>query len=187
MAVDITGMPWVFDASGQGEGLGTAQLDRGTFTAAASDICTMAGHGYTTGNGPVQVTTSAADQPAGLSLLTDYWVIRLSASTFNLASSLANALAGTAVDIADAGTGTHKITSLPVFNNPLYIRTIIFTTAGTSGATEVTEGNGGRSLTGSVVMSTNDRQLFYIESKVDAVYINALPTSAKVYIYAGEY
>jgi hypothetical protein len=146
----------------------------------------MAGHGYTTGNGPVQVTTSGADQPAGIDLLTNYWIIRLSASTFSLATTLALAQAGTALDITDAGTGTHTIVQLPVFNHPLYLRTLIFKTVGTGGAMKVSEGSGGRDLA-NVVMSTNDREIFYIESKVDAIYITTLPTSAIVQAWVGEY
>lgn len=78
------------------------------FTAAASDICTAASHGFPTGlKGQASTTTTL---PAGLAAVTDYYVIAVSASTFTLASSLANALAGTAIDITDAGTGTHTFT-----------------------------------------------------------------------------
>lgn len=83
-----------------------------TFTAADTDICTAEAHGMVTGL-KVQLTTTDT-LPAGLSLLTDYYVINLSADTFSLASSLNNALAGTAVDITDAGTGTHTITAVEV-------------------------------------------------------------------------
>ena len=80
----------------------------GTFTAAVTDICTKAAHTYLTGL-KVQLTTTKT-LPAGLSLATDYFVIKLDADTFKLASSLVNAQAGTAVDITDTGTGTHTIT-----------------------------------------------------------------------------
>lgn len=80
-----------------------------TFTAADTDICTAAAHGYLTGD-QVVVSTSAADLPAGLAVNTYYYVIKLTADTFKLASSLADAKAGTAVNITDAGTGTHTIT-----------------------------------------------------------------------------
>lgn len=79
-----------------------------TFTAATTDICTAAAHGYLTGD-QVQVS-SATTLPAGLSAATYYYVIKLTDNTFKLASSLANALAGTAVDITDTGTGVHTIT-----------------------------------------------------------------------------
>ncbi len=80
----------------------------GTFTAAASDICTKVAHGFRTGEA-VRCTTSAADLPAPLVEFITYYVIRLDADTFSLATSSANALLGTAINITDAGTGTHSI------------------------------------------------------------------------------
>lgn len=80
----------------------------GTFTAAVTDICTKTAHGYLTGL-KVQCSTTTT-LPAGLSLATDYFVIKLTADTFKLADSLAHAIAGTAIDITDTGTGTHTIT-----------------------------------------------------------------------------
>lgn len=80
-----------------------------TFTAvAATDLCTAASHGFKTGLKVRGTTTTTL--PAGLALSTDYFVIVVSANTFKLASSLANAQAGTAIDITDAGTGTHTLT-----------------------------------------------------------------------------
>ena len=79
-----------------------------TFTAAVTDICTAAASGFQTGL-KVRLTTTTT-LPAGLSLSTDYFVIVIDANTFKLASSLALALAGTAVDITDTGTGVHTIT-----------------------------------------------------------------------------
>ncbi len=81
----------------------------GNFTCAASNICTMATHGFLTGL-KVTLTTTAADLPDPLLTGTDYFVIKLSANTFSLATTLLLAQAGTAVDITDAGTGTHTIT-----------------------------------------------------------------------------
>lgn len=40
---------------------------------------------------------------------TDYYLIRLTDDTFSLATSKANAIAGTAVTLADAGTGVHTL------------------------------------------------------------------------------
>jgi hypothetical protein len=79
-----------------------------TFTAATTDICTLAAHGFKTGD-RVRVS-SATTLPAGLSAATDYYVIWVSASTFKLATTRALAVAGTAVDITDTGTGAHTIT-----------------------------------------------------------------------------
>lgn len=74
------------------------------------DIITKASHGLTTTGLKVRLT-STGTLPAGLSLATDYFVIVLTSSTYKLASSLVNALAGTAVDItAAAGGGTHTVT-----------------------------------------------------------------------------
>jgi hypothetical protein len=80
-----------------------------TFTAATTDICTAAAHGYLTGD-QVQVS-SATTLPAGLSAATYYYVHKLSADTFKLSTTLAGAVAGTGfVDISDTGTGTHTVT-----------------------------------------------------------------------------
>jgi hypothetical protein len=74
----------------------------------ATDLIAIAAHGFTTGL-KVAATTDGV-LPAGLSA-TDYYVIVVSSGTIKLASSLANALAGTAVDItAAAGGGTHTLT-----------------------------------------------------------------------------
>lgn len=60
----------------------------------------------------VQITTTDTP-PAGLSLLTNYYVIvwqMVGTVKIKLATSYANALAGTAIDITDAGVGTHMVT-----------------------------------------------------------------------------
>ena len=80
-----------------------------TSVANATDTITLTAHGLLTGDGPCQITTTGA-VPAGLAVLTDYWVIRTGANTFKLATSLANALAGTAIDLTTDGSGTNTIT-----------------------------------------------------------------------------
>jgi hypothetical protein len=80
----------------------------GAFTAAITDICTKVAHGFLTGL-KVQLTTTTT-LPAGLSLSTDYFVIKIGADTFKLATTLLLAQAGTPVDITDTGTGVHTIT-----------------------------------------------------------------------------
>lgn len=68
----------------------------------------IASHGFFAGL-KVAATTDGV-LPAGLSA-TNYWVIVISSSVIKLATSLANAVAGTAVDItAAAGGGTHTLT-----------------------------------------------------------------------------
>lgn len=65
----------------------------------------------------VQVSTTTT-LPAGLSAATDYYWIKVSDLTGKLASSYANAVAGTPIDITDTGTGTHTInTLLPRYTN----------------------------------------------------------------------
>lgn len=88
-----------------------------TFTADAStDICTHSNINlmpYTR----VQLTTTTT-LPAGLSLATDYYVIKVTDTTCKFATSYANAVAGTAINITDAGTGTHTINTLyPRYTN----------------------------------------------------------------------
>lgn len=56
--------------------------------------------------------TSSGTLPSGLALATDYYVIYVDSNNIKLASSRANAVADTAVDIVSAaGGGTHTITS----------------------------------------------------------------------------
>jgi hypothetical protein len=70
---------------------------------------TATSHGLLTGDGPIRLTNSGGALPAGLATATDYYVIRTGANTFKLASSFANALAGTVVAITGNGTGTHTL------------------------------------------------------------------------------
>lgn len=81
-----------------------------TFTAThGTEMFTATAHGLQTGDGPVRVSNSGGALPTGLSAGTDYYVIKSTADDFQLASSLANAYAGTAVAISDNGTGTHTL------------------------------------------------------------------------------
>ena len=80
------------------------------FTAvAATDVITAASNILVETGLEVYVSSSTT-LPAGLSASTSYYMIFQSATTFKLATSLANALAGTAIDITDTGTGTHTVT-----------------------------------------------------------------------------
>lgn len=81
-----------------------------TFTVdAGTDVVTLSASDPATGSGPFQLTTTLADLPLNLTTATDYWWIRTGANTGRLAISLTAALAGSYVDIGDAGTGTHTI------------------------------------------------------------------------------
>lgn len=57
----------------------------------------------------IEVSTTTT-LPSGLSVSTRYFVYRLSKTKFHLCTTLANARAGTVINIADAGTGTHTLT-----------------------------------------------------------------------------
>ena len=76
--------------------------------SAANDTMTATAHGKVTGFGPVRLATDNA-LPAGLATATNYWLIVVDANTVKFASSEANALAGTAVDITGTGTGNHTM------------------------------------------------------------------------------
>jgi hypothetical protein len=80
----------------------TAVYTTGILTHAAYDIASFT---------RVQVSNSGGALPSGLVALTDYWTIRQGAGTSKLASSYANAVAGTAVTLSDNGSGTNTITS----------------------------------------------------------------------------
>jgi len=87
-----------------------ATVHSDTFTAnAGTDVITHSAYDIASFT-RVQLTTTTT-LPAGLALATDYWTIRQSSTTSKLATSYANAVAGTAIDITDAGTGTHTITT----------------------------------------------------------------------------
>lgn len=80
-----------------------------TFTAdAGTDILTANGHGLVSQQ-VVRVSTTTT-LPAPLATATDYYAIVIDANTFYLATSRANAIAGTHIDITSAGTGVQTET-----------------------------------------------------------------------------
>jgi len=96
-----------------------------TFTADAStDICTGLGNLTTTAESILQTNfqgaavtfSSSGTLPAPLVAGTIYFLIYLSANTFKVATSWANANAGTAIDITTIGSGTHTITPVTIGN-----------------------------------------------------------------------
>lgn len=102
-----------------------------TFTAdAGTDTCTYTSTTSIPSNiltGTRVRLTTTTTLPAGLALATDYYVIRLSDSTFRLATSYANAIAGTQINITDAGTGTHTVSwLLPRYTNGAGVQAIWF-------------------------------------------------------------
>lgn len=87
-----------------------------TFTAdAGTDVCTFTSTANIPSNlitGTRMQLTTTTTLPGGLATATDYYFIKVSDSTFKLATSYANAIAGTQIDITSAGTGTHTATWL---------------------------------------------------------------------------
>lgn len=102
-----------------------------TFSADdTTDICTHT----STANFPSNILTgtrvrltTTTTLPAPLALATDYYVIRLSDTTFSLATSYANAIALTAINITTTGTGTHTMSRLlPRYTNGAGVNAIYF-------------------------------------------------------------
>ena len=80
----------------------------------------------------VRLTTTTT-LPAGLALATDYYVIKVTDTTCKLATSYANAVAGTQVNITDTGTGVHTInTLLPRYTNGAGVQAFMFNPSATA-------------------------------------------------------
>ena len=78
-----------------------------TFSSSSGLLATTAVD-YPTG-WPVTFATSGGTLPSNITAGTTYYAIRVSATTCRLATSLANALSGTAISYVDAGTPTNTI------------------------------------------------------------------------------
>ncbi len=107
----VVASPTVYSRAGAaGTGSITKSVTTPGTSAAVStsaDTATITAHGQVTGS-KVALTT-AGTLPTGLTATT-YWLIVVDANTVQFASSLANAAAGTAIDITTPGFGTHTIT-----------------------------------------------------------------------------
>lgn len=86
---------------------------------AATDQLNHVAHGWNTGDGPIQFTNAGGGLPGGITALTNYWVVKVDADNFQIATSLANALTGTIVDITTAGTGTQTATPTGAAVSPI--------------------------------------------------------------------
>ena len=108
-----------------------------TFTAdAGTDLCTWTSSANIPSNiltgTRVRLTTSGT-LPWGLATATDYYVIRMSNTTFELATNYANAVAWTQINITDAGTGTHTVNwLLPRYTNGAGLNAMFFNPAATA-------------------------------------------------------
>lgn len=82
---------------------------------AATDLLNFASTQNRLGTGDaVKISTTGSLSGTGLSTGTVYYYIRSSSSSGKLATTRANALAGTAINITGAGSGTHTLTPAPV-------------------------------------------------------------------------
>lgn len=86
----------------------SAQQFANTAVTTGTDTITKTAHGFTTGLKGQLTTTGGL--PAPLALATDYFIIKVDADNFKLATTLNNATAGTAIDITTQGTGNHTFT-----------------------------------------------------------------------------
>jgi hypothetical protein len=90
----------------------TANLGTVTITSANPGVVTLAGHGLSTGS-CIELTTTGT-LPTNLSPNTNYYVIYVDADSFRLATSAANAIAGTAIDTSGGSpSGTHTLRHCP--------------------------------------------------------------------------
>lgn len=78
-----------------------------TMTIATPGVVTRNGHALVTGDGVYFTTTGAL--PTGVVAGTQYYAIVINANTFRLATTLANALAGTAIATSGSQSGTHTL------------------------------------------------------------------------------
>lgn len=104
-----------------------------TFTASSSSGLLLTYANDWNNYQKVRFTNSGGALPTGLSLNTDYWLVRQSATTAKVATSYANALAGTTIAFTDAGTGTHTLTCrLPRYSDGAGVQAILFNPASTA-------------------------------------------------------
>ncbi len=94
-----------------GVGTGTKKF---TFASRSSDTITVTGAANNSINdvqtGQSVVYTSTGSVITGLTSTNTYYMIRVTATSFKLASSYANAIAGTAISLSSDGTGTQLFT-----------------------------------------------------------------------------
>jgi hypothetical protein len=111
------------DTGTLGAAITSLVTDQKTFSAAAiaSNVFTINGHGYVSGDAVVYTSLGGGTADTGMTLGTVYYIIWLSANTFSIATSYANALAGTALVTNDDGAGvSHTFDErllVAVFNN----------------------------------------------------------------------
>ncbi len=162
------------------------------FVAASVDAVSnqlyIPSHGFQTGSGPVQATTTVT-LPTGLVALTDYYIIRVDDHRVKLATSAVNAAAGTAVNITAAGSGVHTLTWTSAFTTTHAAETIQITAHGLQtgdGPFQLTNSGGAlpagySALTDYWVVKVDDDNL-----KLAASYANAVAASPTIVAISGD-
>jgi hypothetical protein len=105
-------VPKSADDAGAGS-ITVAQTTAGVASTVDVDANTivLTAHGYETGlKGQTSVKSGGGTLPTGITTSTDYFVIVVDANTIQLAASLANALAGTAINLTSQGTTANTFT-----------------------------------------------------------------------------
>lgn len=129
-----------------------------TFTAdAATDQLTFQ-VAHTLTEGSAVTVSSTVALPTPLAPATIYFVIFVDSTRIKLATTLANALAGTAIDLTDAGTGTHTLVTINMkktFHFTQDPRTAVIYTVDTDGRVWMTNNNKWVLITGNTLTNTN--------------------------------
>jgi hypothetical protein len=107
LGVDVS---WAFAALPSAFNVAT-----GSPFSVANDTISKSSHGLQTGQ-VVRVAIDGGSLPTPLAAGVDYFVIRVNTGVFKLATSLALAKAGTAIDIEDTGTDNQAVTFTPQAN-----------------------------------------------------------------------
>jgi hypothetical protein len=111
-AIDAVNSPTEFTLSNTLEIPKTTRgFDPSTDLNTGTDTFTINSHRYTTGT-PVEYDNGGGSDVGGLTTGETYYVIRVTSSTFKLAATYVDAIAGTKIDITSAGSGTtHRFIS----------------------------------------------------------------------------
>ncbi len=92
-----------------GDIIGSTAQSTVTITIASPGVVSYTSHGLSTGDIVYLTTTGAL--PTGLTATTRYAVVRIDANSFSLASTLANAHAGTSINTTGSQSGVHTLYS----------------------------------------------------------------------------
>lgn len=129
-----------------------------------TDVIARTSHGFTTGEGPVRLSSSGT-LPAGLAVDTNYWIIAVDINTIAFATSRANAIANTRVDItAAAGGGTHTIETADKLIVPAGVSVVRVTASG-----HWASSSGGNVRSVAVVRNADFALFGRVENKIDVV------------------